>query len=373
MTQPIRILHVLGGLDAGGAESFVMNLYRAIDRNAVQFDFVKHTSQIGVFENEVRAMGGEIYQCSRYRGENHWAYKKWWNDFYQQHHEYIVIHGHVRSTAAIYLKIAKKYGRVTIAHSHSTSNGSGISALVKDAMQLPIRHIAEYLFACSDKAGKWLYGSKALNGDNYKIIPNGIDLQRFAFDEDKRLTIRRELGIEHDDYVVGHVGRFSKPKNHMFLIKMFAAFSVFESKTKLLLVGDGPLCDIIQRQCTELGVRDKVIFVGAKTNTEDYYQAMDVFTFPSLWEGLGIVALEAQANGLKCIVSDRVPNNVAVTKKVEFLPLDNMEDWIEAITEEKDRLREGYMEAKDDMLESYNILTIATALQAFYLEKSEKG
>ena len=153
-TTPIRVLQVLGGLEAGGAESFVMNLYRAIDKKKVQFDFVKHIEHKGVFEDEITQMGGKIYRCPQYTGKNHFAYCKWWDSFFKEHPEYHMIHGHVRSTASIYLKIAKKHGLVTIAHSHSTSNGSGISAIVKDMLRLPIRHTADYLFACSDKADR---------------------------------------------------------------------------------------------------------------------------------------------------------------------------------------------------------------------------
>ena len=134
-TTPIRVLQVLGGLEAGGAESFVMNLYRAVDREKVQFDFVKHIEHKGVYEDEITQMGGKIYRCPQYTGKNHFAYCKWWDSFFREHPEYHVIHGHVRSTASIYLKIAKKNGLVTIAHSHSTSNGSGISAIVKDILQ----------------------------------------------------------------------------------------------------------------------------------------------------------------------------------------------------------------------------------------------
>lgn len=220
--MPIRVLQVLGGLEAGGAESFVMNLYRKIDKRNVQFDFVKHITHKGVFEDEIHQMGGKIYQCPQYTGKNHFAYCKWWDDFFEEHPEYHMIHGHVRSTAAIYLKIAKKHDLVTIAHSHSTSNGSGVSAMVKDLMQLPIRNTADYLFACSDRAGEWLFGKKATKMPNYQMIPNGIDLSRFAFDEKKRFQMRKELFIDETALVLGHVGRMTEPKNHKFLLQLFA-------------------------------------------------------------------------------------------------------------------------------------------------------
>lgn len=282
MSEPIRVMHIISGMGMGGIQAYVMNLYRAIDKGKVQFDFVKHIEHKGVFEDEITQMGGRIYRCPQYTGKNHFAYCKWWDSFFKEHPEYHVIHGHVRSTASIYLKIAKKNGLVTIAHSHSTSNGSGISAIVKDMLQLPIRRTADYLFACSDKAGKWLYGEKATKQPNYRMIPNGVDLKRFAFCEEKRQQMRHELGIAEDTFVLGHIGRITIPKNHQFLVELFAEYHKENSNSRLLLVGDGELFETVQQQCTQLGISDVVIMVGSKTNTEDYYQAMDVFVFPSL-------------------------------------------------------------------------------------------
>ena len=367
--KPIRVLQVLGGLEAGGAETFVMNLYRKIDKSKVQFDFVKHITHKGVFEDEIHQMGGKIYQCPRYTGKNHFSYCKWWNNFFEEHPEYHVIHGHVRSTAAIYLKIAKNHGLVTIAHSHSTSNGSGIAAIVKDVMQLPIRYQADYLFACSDKAGKWLFGEKALTRSNYRMIPNGIDLKRFAFCEEKRQQMRQELGIAEDTFVLGHIGRITIPKNHQFLVELFAEYHKESPNSKLLLVGDGELFETVQRQCTQRGISDAVIMVGSKTNTEDYYQAMDVFVFPSLWEGLGIVAIEAQANGLTCLVSENVPKEAILTENTKALSLQSKDAWMNELKKVPVGER---MQTKNNSIQQYDICTIADWLQQFYLEQHEK-
>ena len=368
-TTPIRVLQVLGGLEAGGAESFVMNLYRAVDKEKVQFDFVKHIEHKGVFEDEIAQMNGKIYRCPQYTGKNHFAYCKWWDSFFKEHPEYRVIHGHVRSTASIYLKIAKKNGLVTIAHSHSTSNGSGISAIVKDLLQLPIRHTADYLFACSDKAGKWLYGEKATKQANYRMIPNGVDLKRFAFCEKKRQQMRHELGIAADTFVLGHIGRITVPKNHQFLVELFAAYHKENPNSRLLLVGDGELFETVQQQCTQLRIRDAVIMAGSKTNTEDYYQAMDVFVFPSLWEGLGIVAIEAQANGLTCLVSENVPREAILMGNTKVLSLQSKGEWLDEL---KKVFVGDRMQTKNNSIQQYDICTIADWLQKFYLEQHEK-
>lgn len=372
-TKPIRVLQVLGGLEAGGAESFVMNLYRAIDKEKVQFDFVKHIEHKGVFEDEITQIGGKIYRGPKYTGKNHFAYCRWWNDFFAEHPEYHVIHGHVRSTASIYLKIAKKYGLVTIAHSHSTSNGSGISAIVKNIMQLPIRYTADYLFACSDKAGKWLYGEKATKQPNYRMIPNGVDLKRFAFHEEKRRQMRNQLKITEDTFVVGHIGRITVPKNHQFLVELFAAYHKENPKSRLLLVGDGELFEAVQQQCTQLGIREAVIMVGSRTNTEDYYQAMDLFVFPSLWEGLPVSVVEAQANGLICLLSDVITRDVDLTDQVKYLSLNEKSRWINEIATACPRPRTAASPENMKKLQPFDASVVAKQLQDFYLEQNERA
>lgn len=367
--MPKRVLQVLGGLDAGGAETFVMNLYRAIDTKKIQFDFIKHVSHEGIFENEIVGNGGRIFKCPQYTGKNHFAYCKWWDTFFIEHPEYSVVHGHVRSTAAIYLKVAKKHGIITIAHSHSTSNGRGIAASIKNIMQLPIRYTADFLFACSDNAGSWLYGKKAIAKPNYRMIPNGIDLKRFFFDIEKRDEIRKKLNIPKDTFVIGNVGRMTVPKNHKFMIELFAKFYEKRPNSRLLLIGDGELLELIKNQCSQLGIEDAVIFTGAKLNTEDYYQAMDVFVFPSLWEGLGIVAIEAQANGLNCLVSENVPKEAVLTNSTKVISLQAMDIWLKELEKLHSSERNKVL---DERLKQYDIYTIANWLQNFYLKQYEK-
>lgn len=350
-----------------------MNVYNNIDREKVQFDFVVTPEEKKDLYEQVEQMGGRIFVCPKYTGKNHFAYCRWWNDFFAEHPEYHVIHGHVRSTASIYLKIAKKYGLVTIAHSHSTSNGSGISAIVKNIMQLPIRHTADYLFACSDKAGKWLYGEKATKQPNYRMIPNGVDLRRFAFHEEKRRQMRNQLGIAEDTFVVGHIGRITVPKNHQFLVELFAAYHKENPKSRLLLVGDGELFEAVQQQCTQLGIREAVIMVGSKTNTEDYYQAMDLFVFPSLWEGLPVSVVEAQANGLICLLSDVITRDVDLTDQVKYLSLNEKSRWINEIARACPRPRTAASPENMKKLQPFDASVVAKQLQDFYLEQNERA
>lgn len=372
MQEPIRIVHNIASLHLGGSQAFVMNMYRNIDRSKVQFDFVVTPETKEGFYDEITNLGGKIFSCPRYKGTNHIQYNKWWDDFFNEHPEYKVIHGHVRSTASIYLKIAKRHGLVTIAHSHSTSNGNGISAIVKRIMQLPIRKQADYLFACSDKAGKWLYGEKAITQQNYYMIPNGVDLKRFEFDVNKRNQMRMTLGIKKDMMILGHIGRLSTPKNHKFLLNVFNKYHKINSNSKLLLVGDGELFDCIKEHIDKLNISDAVIMTGSKQNTEDYYQVMDIFVFPSLWEGLPVSVVEAQANGLQCLISDVITHDVDLTDLIQYLPLDE-ELWLGAIVEAHKKKRMGLTNENIQRLQPFNALTVVNKLQEFYLKQDERA
>lgn len=372
MQEPIRIVHMIASLHLGGSQAFVMNMYRNIDRSKVQFDFVVTPETKEGFYDEITNLGGKIFSCPRYKGTNHIQFNKWWDDFFNEHPEYKVIHGHVRSTASIYLKIAKRHGLVTIAHSHSTSNGNGISAIVKRIMQLPIRKQADYLFACSDKAGKWLYGEKAITQQNYYMIPNGVDLKRFEFDVNKRNQMRMTLGIKKDMMILGHIGRLSTPKNHKFLLNVFNKYHKINSNSKLLLVGDGELFDCIKEHIDKLNISDAVIMTGSKQNTEDYYQVMDIFVFPSLWEGLPVSVVEAQANGLQCLISDVITHDVDLTDLIQYLPLDE-ELWLGAIVEAHKKKRMGLTNENIQRLQPFDALTVANKLQEFYLIQDERA
>lgn len=372
MQKPIRIVHNIASLHLGGSQAFVMNIYRNIDRSKVQFDFIVTPETKEGFYDEITNLGGKIFRCPRYKGTNNIQYNKWWDDFFDEHPEYKVIHGHVRSTASIYLKIAKRHGLVTIAHSHSTSNGNGISAIVKRIMQLPIRKQADYLFACSDKAGKWLFGEKAITQQNYYMIPNGVDLKRFEFDANKRNQMRMTLGIKEDMIILGHIGRLSTPKNHKFLLNIFNQYHKINSNSKLLLVGDGELFDSIKQHIDQLNMSDAVIMTGSKQNTEDYYQVMDIFVFPSLWEGLPVSVVEAQANGLQCLISDVITHDVDLTDLIHYLPLDE-KLWLGAITEVHKKKRIGLTYENSQRLQSFDALTVANKLQEFYLKEDERA
>lgn len=362
----IRVLQMIGSLELGGSQAMIMNIYRNIDRNAIQFDFIVDRIEHMEYKEEIETLGGIVYTMPTFKGTNVIEIKRAWRKFFLQHTEYKVLHSHVRSYASLYIPIAKKNGITTIIHSHSTSNGRGVQAMIKKMMQYSLRYQADYLFSCSDKAGAWLFGKSALKHKNYKMISNAIDSQRFAFDEDKRIEIRKELHIENK-FVVGNVGRLVIPKNHQFLIDIFISVLHKDANSCLLLVGDGELRNLLEKKCQQLGIQDAVMFLGSQSYVEKYYMAMDVFVFPSLWEGLGIAAVEAQAAGLSCVISDRVPKEVDIgSGLISIVRIsDNSEKWADKIVAQKGKTRISQTKAIKNA--GFDISNSAYRLQQFYL------
>lgn len=368
MNKPVRVLQVFAQMNRGGAETMIMNLYRNIDRSKIQFDFVVHTNEKCAFDDEIIALGGIIHRVPRYTGFNHFHYIKEWSNFFKQNSDYKIVHGHVRSTASLYLAVAKKNSILTIAHSHSSSYEAGVSGFVKKIMQFPIKNIAHYLFACSISAGEWLFGQVACQKDNFFVLNNSINIQNFSFNSSIRNDTRKAMGLA-DKYVIGNVSRFSTPKNHKFLVNIFREISREIDNAVLLLVGDGELREEISRQVNDLGLKEKVIFAGIHSDVSNHLNAMDLFVFPSLYEGLGIAIIEAQAAGLPCIISDTIPREVLLTDLIYSLPLDNSEAWVKQIvycSEIKNNQRStGY--AAQVKAKGYDIIGTARWLEKFYL------
>ncbi|NSL52733.1 glycosyltransferase family 1 protein [Calidifontibacillus erzurumensis] len=368
MSKPIRILQVFANMNRGGAETMIMNLYRNIDRSNIQFDFIVHTEDHCAYDDEIHELGGRIFRIPSYKGKNHLLYKKKWYHFFKNHPEYKIIHGHVVSTGSIYLKIAKKFGLVTIAHSHSTSSGSGFPSVVKNVLQFPLRYIADYLFACSYAAGEWLFGKRACEQDNFYLMKNAIEAKQFIFNENIRQIKRKEFQIE-DKFVIGHVGRFNTPKNHSFLIDVFKEVCELNQNAVLMLVGNGDLHPVIEKKVNKLGLTDRVIFTGVRSDIPELLQAMDVFLFPSLYEGLPVTLVEAQATGLRCIISDRITNEVIVTDLVEQLSLDlSAKHWSKEVLKYMNSY-ERKSTFEEIKVSGYDISDTAKWLELFYISK----
>lgn len=375
MAEMIRVLHVLGGVGLGGAESRIMDLYRQIDRSQIQFDFLVHggaARKPEYYEEEIRRLGGHIYVLPRFRVYNYLSYRKAVRDFFRQHHEFRVVQGHMTSTAGIYLPVAKKSGvPVTVAHSRNAGVVKGPKGAATKFFRRNLTEKADHCFACSVLAGEDVFGVEAMKAGKVKIIHNAIDAGRFTYDAHKRAAVRARLDLG-EKLVLGHVGRFDYQKNHPYLIDIFARLCESREDAVLLLLGEGAGQDSIREKCRMLGIEGKVRFLGNQKKTEDYYQAMDIFVLPSFFEGLPGVLVEAQAAGLKCFVSDSVTKEAQATDLVTYLSIEQpAETWAKRILEEA-----GY-ERKDTYRTmrnaGFDVRTQAAGYQLFYQKGDSSG
>lgn len=380
---PKRVLHVLGGTSLGGAESRIMDLYRQMDRNQIQFDFLVHSDEQPrkpqYFDEEILQLGGNIYVLPKMKLYNYGAYRQAIEEFFQAHHEFVAVHGHMTSTAAIYLPIAKKYGiPKTIAHARSAGVDKGLKGLATRLMRCRLADKAEDCFACSKEAAISVFGQRAYDAGKVTIFPNAIDPDRFAFREEMRQSVRSRLKLG-EDFVVGHVGRFHYSKNHEYLIRVFAAFKEKYEKQSgkravLLLLGEGALMEQAKELCRTLAIKENVMFAGNCGNVEEYYNAMDLFCFPSRFEGLPGTVVEAQANGLPCIVSDRITREVGLTELIRYESIDKApEDWAEILLEKAMHMTERRSHVEEIADAGFDVRRQAQKLQAYYLGLADRN
>ena len=258
MDKPIRILHVLTAMNRAGTETMLMNLYRAIDRNKIQFDFAVTTTEHCDYDDEITALGGKIIRYPRYTGKNHFSYKKWWNRFFGEHPEYRIIHGHIGSTASIYLGIANKYGRYTIAHSHSTGGKATVHDFMYQIYSHSTRYIADYFIGCSTEALISRYGS-SVAADHTKsiVLNNGIDVDKYRYSEQIRDEVLSELGLGKNTFIVGTVGRFTEAKNTLFVVDILARLKEKEPDFLFLWAGTGELKEQVEKYIAEKNCKIK--------------------------------------------------------------------------------------------------------------------
>lgn len=363
MQDPIRILQIVPNMQQGGLENFIMNIYRNIDKQKVQFDFLVHYQKRQFFDDEIVSMGGRIYRFSLRDNNNILKYIKELNKFYKIHKEYKVIHCHMSSIGFINFLVAKKNGiKVRIAHSHNSLTDKSIKGVIKRIMMLPYKYISTLNYACSKDAGKYLYGNK-----EYIIIPNAIDTYKFKFSECKRNEYRKKLNIDDKQFVIGHIGRFNIQKNHKFIINVFNEYLKINNKAILLLIGAGELLNEVKKLCKNLSIEKNVIFMNNIKNIYDYYNVMDLFILPSFFEGLPLVAIEAQANGLICLFSDNVTEETKVSDKVEYLKLD-CNIWVKKISEYAKKNQENRINSYKKILHSkFEIKKLAKKMETDYI------
>lgn len=361
----IRVLHVVTYMGRGGLETMLMNYYRHIDRSKVQFDFLVHREFEADYDEEIKSLGGRIYHVSRLVP---WSrrYKAELRRFFRTHPEYKIAHVHQDCLSSVALQCAKECGiPVRIAHSHNSNQDKNIKYLFKRYYMRKIPETATELFACGKAAGDWMFGGKA-----YQLLPNAIAAEKYIYEEEKAKKIKKELDLEKN-IVIGHIGRFNPQKNHKFLIDIFEKCFEKNQKVRLMLIGDGEGRKEIENKVKERGLQDNVIFMGVRKDVPELLQAMDVFVFPSLYEGLPVTMIEEQAAGVPAVISDRVSEECIITKdlvKVEGLE-ETPEQWAgEILKQVKISKRDRSEEIKKA---KYDVETTAKWLEEYYLKKAE--
>lgn len=350
MTFPIRVAQVMGYMNGGGVESVVMNYYRNIDRNRVQFDFIVCEGSSMVPRDEIESMGGRVLMVPAYSRVI--AFQNALLSLFRKH-GWKIVHSHMNALSLFSLRAAKRAGvPVRIAHSHSTAGkGEYAKNAIKSILKTQANRYPTHRFACSKYAGEWLFGKKA----DFEVVYNAIDLKLFRFDAEARAKARADLGLVGDQFVIGHVGRFTAQKNHSFLIDVFSEVAKRRQDAVLLLVGTGEAEAYVERSVAERGLSNRVKFLGQRSDMADMYAAFDAFVLPSLYEGLGLVGVEAQRSGLPCLLSDQITSEVDVTGECRFLPINDSALWADAICDiepREDGCRAGVV---DKLFANYDI------------------
>ncbi|MGM9681682.1 MAG: glycosyltransferase family 1 protein [Eubacteriales bacterium] len=376
--EPIRVLQIVGRMDRGGIETMIMNLYRHIDRDKVQFDFLAHYGREAAYNDEIRAMGGRIYEMPALKDETHvyywklFSYLKALNQFFKEHQEYRIIHGHMTNTAILYMPIAKKHGvTCCISHSHNTRGKAGHLGFMTELLQKPIYRYATDFFACSEAAMHWFYPEKLIESGKVRVLANAVDAERFRFDIGKRNEIRKELLIE-DKLVIVCVARFRPEKNQSFLLDVLREMLKDRDNVVFVFAGEGPCEDAVKSKAKEYGLEEHTRFLGMRTDVPDILSASDAFVLSSLWEGLPVTVIEAQANGLYCVVTEGLTEEMNALNMVEYLSLEAPPtEWAKALIKAAQHpRRDTYEEMKSS---GYDINTTAPWLQEFYLKKHNEG
>lgn len=332
----IRVLQTGMTDNLGGIENFLINYYRNIDKEKVQFDFVNIYDNKLCFQQEIEDLGGKVYDVPNYY-KHPIKYIKIVKKIIKDNN-YRIVHCNMNSAVMIFPLVAAKFAKakVIIAHSHNSSSDKGF---IKSALHWINKHwiplFANNFWACSKVAGEWFYSKKIINGEKFKVINNAVDIEKFMFDKDIRIKKRKELNFKQDEMIIGNVGRFSKQKNQVFLVKILNEILKQKENAKLVLIGVGPEQEKVRNLAETLGVKDKVVFLNQRNDINEVLMAMDIFILPSLYEGLPIAGIEAQATGVPCIFSDTITNELVLSEHAKLISLnDDISKWCEIILEE---------------------------------------
>lgn len=367
MNDPIRIAQIIGKWLGGGVEAVVMNYYRNIDRTKIQFDFICDDDSTNIPYEEIKSLGGRVILVPPY--QKLFDYQKKLFKIFKENN-YKIVHSHINTLSIFPLYAAKRAGvPIRIAHSHSTTNKvEWKKNLLKQVLKPFSKTFATDYFCCSEYAGRWLFGNKTYEDKKVFLLNNAIDIEKFVYNQEIRDKKREELGISKDTLVIGHIGRFVQQKNHDFLIEIFKEIHAENKNSLLLLVGQGPLADDIKLKAEAFNLKDNIIFLGQRMDANLLYQAFDVFVLPSIYEGLPVVGVEAQASGLLCYLSTDMTKETKVLDTTTFVSLDESpKKWASLILDSYDKFKRKNT-LKEISNNGFNIKKEIKKLENKYLE-----
>ena len=369
----LRVLHSVSNMARAGIETMLMNYYRQIDREQIQFDFLANKSVPGEYDEEIRSMGGRVFVSPGLNPLHFPRYRRFVKDLLQANPEIRIVHAHNEAMGYYALQSAKEADiLIRIAHAHNTQ-------IIRD-YKYPLKAICKRLlpgaatdyWSCGRDAGVYYFGQNRWQKTGV-TLRNAIDVARFAFQPEKRERLRRLHGLENS-FVVGHVGRFNLQKNHLRLLDIFAQIVKAAPEARLVLIGVGELEQAVKEKATAQGLTDKVLFLGQMSDVSEWYQAMDCFVLPSLFEGLPVVGIEAQAAGLPCFFSDHVTDEVLLSPAAQRIPLAaGDEEWALAILSARQTEIDRSQGTSIVRCAGYDIHIEARKLQTMYLEMANRA
>ena len=369
--MPIRVAQIVGRMGGGGVEATVMNYYRHIDRSQVQFDFVAQTDSTAVPEDEIKSLGGRVFYVSPYR--NPIEYVNSCRKLFKQINPSIV-HSHMNAISVFTLMAAKQAGvPIRIAHSHSTADPSEkTKTFVKNMLRPFSRVYPTQLAACSEHAARWLFGEQAMDSGRVHIVRNAIDIDRFTFNPESRSRKRRELGVDDSQLLIGQIGRICFQKNQTFTVNAFSELLKKKPNAVLVFIGSGNDSDL-RAQLHDLGIERNVRLMGIRNDVADFYSAFDVLAFPSMYEGLGMVSIEAQTADLPVVCSPALPSEAdLVPELVQRISLDAGADaWASAL-DKYDPVSSRLSRKQEIITHGYEICLNATELLHWYKDLKEE-
>lgn len=367
MSEPIRVLQIVAKMERNGYESRIMDIYRNLDRDKVQFDFYTQRKEQGDFDEEICSLGGQIFYNNPIHPLRFFQYLGQLNSFFSNHH-YKIVHSHLNSYSAWGLFAAKRNNvKVRIAHSRNSGFDPGWKTIFKKASKLFVNLPPTHRFACSQNAGMWLFGKTFLSDPNSKVIPNAFNCDAFTFDNKTRLDVREELGLGKEIAVV-NVGRLSPPKNHFMLLKIFSVFKENNPCARLFLFGEGELEEQIKERASVMGIDEAIVFMGNRADVNRYLNGMDILLFPSVYEGFGTVTIEAQCNGLPVLASNVLPEETQLTELIQYESLNApISSWADKM---KRLLMECPRKDHSSVVKNagYDMKINAQHMQEFYLQ-----